>query len=223
MEHGIGTGDQYSSPLDQYNFTALVFVIEKDTNKSVPITTFVVGDAGPADFTTTSVELPTTNNFTYDAGNGPTTVEVNSTTVFATVKHSNRARSLTFSMFVINWVLTLCSVVIALIVLRRQGGLSDGIAFLPLTVILSTPTIRSLYVGSPPFGILLGTHQHFRRLPFRGFTLPSRHARVLSTNADSTGFRHNSIVCFRDAAHPAGQRYYLREKGDLTRSFSAAT
>ena len=161
----MGAGNQYENPLDQYTFTTSVFVVEKATNKSVPITTFAVGDAGPGDFTTTSVEVPTTNKVTYDTEDGPTTVEVKSSTIFATVRHSTRARALTFSMFAINWVLTLCSVTISSIVVRRRGKVEGGVALLPITVILSTPTIRSLYVDSPPFGIFLGTQQNFHIAP----------------------------------------------------------
>ena len=144
---------------------AFVFVIEKATNKSVPIVTFAVGDTGPGDFTTTSVEVPTWNKVTYDTEDRPTIGEVESRTVFTTVKYSTRARALTFSMFAINWVLTLCSVTIASIVVRRRGKVEVGVALLPISVILSTPAIRNLYVDSPPFGIFLGTHQKFYAAP----------------------------------------------------------
>ena len=164
MKHRITTGDQYLTPLDRYNFTAFAFVIEKATNKSVPIATFAVGDAGPADFTTTSVDVLTRNNFTYGTEDGAATVEVASHTISTKVEHSTRAQALTFSMFAINWVLTLCLVAIPLIVFRRQGEVKDGVAFLPITVILTIPTIRSLYAGSPPFGIYLGTRQNLLAL-----------------------------------------------------------
>ena len=69
-------------------------------------------------------------------------------------------------MFAINWVLTLCSVAIALVVYRRRGEVKDGVALLPITVILTIPTIRGLYVGSPPFGIDFGAYQNYpTRLP----------------------------------------------------------
>ena len=146
---------------------AFVFVIEKATNKSVPVTAFAVGDIGPADLTTTSVEVPTTNQFTYEADDGQNTVEVESRTIFAQVEYSTRARALTFTMFVINWILTLCSVAIALAVFSRRGRVKDGVALLPVTIILSTPTIRGLYVGSPPFGIFLGMHRTLHTAPIQ--------------------------------------------------------
>ena len=155
--------------MDRYNFTTFVFAVESATNKSIPIAGFAVGDSdiGPPDFTTTSVDVRTTNNFTYNTEDGPVTVQVESRSLTATVRHSSPARALTFSMFAINWILTLGSVAIALIVLKRQGGLKDGVAFLPITVILSIPAIRGLYVGSPPLGILIGMRQILPALPPR--------------------------------------------------------
>ena len=121
---------------------------------------FGVGDAGPGDFsafTTQSKTVPTRSNFTYDPGSGPVTVEVASLTTFAKIKHSTRAQALTLSMFIINWVLTGCSVTLASMVVIK-GGMNDGVALLPITVILTIPAIRDLYVGSPSFGIYFGTH-----------------------------------------------------------------
>ena len=111
------------------------------------------------------MEVPTTNQFTYEANDGQNTVEVESRTILAKVEYSARARAFTLSMLVINWILTLCSVAIALIVFSRRGRVKDGIALLPVTVILSTPTIRGLYVRSPPFGIFLGAHRGFHAAP----------------------------------------------------------
>ena len=161
-EHRMIPKDQNFIPLDQYSFTTFTFIIESSTNKSIPITLFAVGDSvdGPVDFTTSSSEVETRNNFTYSTEGGPVTVEVESRTMLATTRRSKNARALTFSMFAINWILTLGSVAIALVVFRRRGEVKDGVAFLPVTIILSIPTIRSLYVGSLPFGIDLGMHQN---------------------------------------------------------------
>jgi len=161
-EHWTIPGNQSFIPLDRYYFTTFAFVIESTTNKSIPITMFTVGDGvyGPVDFTTASVEVETKNNFTYNTEDGPVTMEVQSRTVLATTRRSNNARAFTFSMFAINWILTLGSVIIVVVVFMRRGEVNDGVAFLPITVILSIPTIRVLYVGSPPFGIFIGMHQN---------------------------------------------------------------
>ena len=159
MEHRLGAGGQYITPLDRYLFQAFVFIVEKATNKSVPITTFACGDAEPGDYTTTSETIQSTNSFTHEAEGGPITVEVESHTTFLEVKHTIRARALTFSMFAINWVLTLCSLAVTMIMANRRE-VKDGVALLPITIILSIPTIRGLYIGSPPFGIFFGAHRN---------------------------------------------------------------
>jgi len=160
VEHRVTMGSQYATPFDQYNFTVFAFAVERATNKSVPITLFAVGDAGPADFTTTSESVPSSNWFTYDTEDGPVTTKVESSTTFAKVEHSTRARALTLSMFLINWVLTIFSMIITAIV-TSSSEVKGGVALLPFSVIFTIPTIRSLFVGSPPFGILFGTHQSY--------------------------------------------------------------
>jgi len=143
-EHWMTIGNGSFMPLDRYHFTTFVFVVKSTTNKSIPITMFAVGDGfdGPVDFTTASVEVETRNNFTYNTEDGPATVEVESRMVLATTRRSNSARALTFSMFAINWILALGSVAIAFVVSIQRGEVKDGVAFLPVTIILSIPTIR---------------------------------------------------------------------------------
>ena len=182
---------------------AFVFVVERATNKSVPVTAFAVGDVGPADLTTISVEVPTTNQFTYQADGGQNTVEVESRTIFARVEYSTRARALTFTMFMINWILTLCSVAIALVVFSRRGKVKDGIALLPVTIILSTPAIRGLYVGSPPFGIFLGAHRGPHAAPTQTIYISFRCGRFFPSDVDGVGVHPGGFVRSCDAAtHP---------------------
>jgi len=155
-QHDIEQGVQYFAPNDWYTFSAFVFAIEKTTNASIPIITFEIGSSGPGDFCTTSEVVPTNNEFTYDTGSGPTTVEIKSHTIYASIGRSIPARALTYSMFGINWLLAVCSIITTSVTYNRVRGEGEvGIALLPVTVILTIPTIRSVYVGSPPFGIYL--------------------------------------------------------------------
>jgi len=56
----VGDSYQYLNPVDEYLFEAFIFVVEKATGKSVPITTFAARDAEPGDFITISNMTQTT-------------------------------------------------------------------------------------------------------------------------------------------------------------------
>ncbi|KAF9648680.1 hypothetical protein BDM02DRAFT_3269274 [Thelephora ganbajun] len=154
VEHNIESREQYYTPIDLYSFSAFAFVVERATNRSIPIIKFAVYGAGPGDFSASSRGIPARNRFAYDTGGGSATVEVESYAMFATVKHSNRARVLTFFMFTVNWILSLGSVITTSVMFNGHG-VKDTVALLPITVILAIPAIRMLYVGSPPCGIFL--------------------------------------------------------------------
>ena len=151
-------GEIYYAPLARYKFATFAFVIDKATNTSIPITTFAIVDSGPRDFDMKSTGVLAHNNFTYNAAGGPATVEVESHIMLGTITHSLHAAALIFLMFLLCWGLCLWSVYIAWIVSRWKLEAKDGIAFLPITLIFSVPTIRSLYIGSVPFGIFLGKY-----------------------------------------------------------------
>jgi hypothetical protein len=58
-------------------------------------------------------------------------------------------------MWIVNWALTAGTVYITLEILTDTEKMSDGVLAFPITMILTIPAIRALYVGTPP--ILLGT------------------------------------------------------------------
>ena len=159
-QYRIITGEQYRTPLDQYEFTAFVFVIDPSTNLTVPVVSFEVGDTGLGDFVTTSETGSSRTNFTFQdpISNETFTSLVGSWTTYATVRRTPRAQALTFLMFSINWLLTLCTLAITGIVATKKV-VRDSVALLPVSTILSVPGIRALYIGSPPFGIFFGTHR----------------------------------------------------------------
>ena len=146
-------------PFDYLAFNAVLFVIEKATNRSLPITAFAAGE-GAENFVSSSSEMSATKSrFTYDSGAGPTTVEVDSRTSRIKAERSRLAKAFTICMLVVNTALAIGSTYITLLVVSRGGeneGSADGICLLPVTIILTVPAIRSLYVGAPPFGIYIG-------------------------------------------------------------------
>ena len=152
----MGLGDYSYAPNDQYSFSAFVFAIDRATNKSIPVVKFAVQSGGPGALSTASTLEMSSNNFTYDAGNGSTTVAVQSLTIYARIKRPDSALSLTYSMFAINWVLTVFSMITTLV--ASYWEVDIVVTLLPITVILTIPTIRSIYVDAP-FGVYLGAYQ----------------------------------------------------------------
>ena len=157
MNHPIDVFFPDKVPFDTYDLVISVFVIEKATNKSVPIVTFAAGE-GPEDFVVVSTEEDTKSNFTYDSGAGPATVEVESRVAAIGAQRSQLSKAFTLCLFFINWGLTVGSVYItvALLVVPRKKEMEAAVFLLPVTVVLTISTLRSLYVGSPPFGIFIG-------------------------------------------------------------------
>ena len=96
-----------------------------------------------------------TSKFTYDTGNGTVTVDVESRALVLTVSRSVLAQAFTVCLLLVNWALTVGTLYILLAVLMRKEKMKDAVLALPITVMLTIPTIRALFVGAPPFGILL--------------------------------------------------------------------
>ena len=148
-------------PFEVYSLSVLVFAIEKGTNKSVPIVIVSAGQA-PDNFHVSCVGMETTATYTYDSGTGPTTIGVDSQTVYIQVKRSRSAQALTMCLFLVNWALTTGSIYIVLLVVFGGEDVNEAVLLLPITVILTIPAPRSLYPGSPPFGIFIGKSRALR-------------------------------------------------------------
>ena len=155
MDFDLGTSTRDMVPFDVYSLTALVFVIEKATNKSLPVITFEAGE-GTSGFVVSSSEAPKKSSWTYDPGTGPATVVVESSLISITVKRSQLAQAFTICLLIINSALTVGSAYITFLAVVKRETVNDTVLLLPVTVVLVIPALRSLYVGSPPFGIYLG-------------------------------------------------------------------
>jgi len=155
VDHSIYTYGLDMAPFDTYHSTTTMFAIEKATNESVPIVTFAASGR-PKNFVVSSENSESLSNYTYDSGTGPTTVEVESGVTYITVKRSRLARAFTLCLLLINSALTAGSVYVTVLVLTTKEKINDGILFFPVTVVLTIPTLRSLYPGSHPFGLYIG-------------------------------------------------------------------
>ena len=153
--------DTNMAPFDVCSSSALIFVIEKATNEPVPIIALIAGRA-PENFDMSFVEVETISNYTYDSETGPTTINVSSRIVHMEARRSRFTRALTMCLFLVNWALTTCSIYITVLVVFRRVEKHDGTLFLPVTIILTIPTLRDLYPSSLPFGIFLGKTRALR-------------------------------------------------------------
>ena len=162
---------QLIAPFDDYLINAFAFVIDKATNQSVHITRFSTADP-LNNFVTLAHDMDTVNAFTYETGNGTSvTIQAESRALEVVVHRSILAQAFTMCMLLVNWALTIGSIYITLVMLVKRERMSEAVLALPITVVITIPAIRALFIGSPPFGILLGT---FRSNSLAGLFLADR-------------------------------------------------
>uniref|UniRef100_A0A8H7Y199 Uncharacterized protein n=1 Tax=Psilocybe cubensis TaxID=181762 RepID=A0A8H7Y199_PSICU len=135
-------------PFDFYHSGSDFFVINANDNSSLPVIKAVFADP--------------VNNFAPQSTETRTKALVNGTLIESRNTVVNLSRTLnakmyTILLFIVNWGLTLLVAHITTLVICGQK-LGEGIVVLPLTMILTMPTIRGLFVENPPFdsvGIVL--------------------------------------------------------------------
>lgn len=133
-------------------------MIEKDRGTSVPIIAFAASGK-PDNFIIESTEWQTKSKYTYDSGTGPTVGEVESRVIRVTAKRMPLAQAFTIFVLVVNSALAIGSAYVTLLVHFKKDGVHDAVLLLPVTIVLTIPALRNLYVSSPPFGIYLGGSQ----------------------------------------------------------------
>lgn len=132
------------APFDDYALDVEAFVIETATNRSLPILKLSAAD-------------PTDNFYAYNQFDWDTEINFNGTPVPSRhltmrIKRSFLSKIFTIILLIVNWFLTIGCLRITLVSLVGNQELGEGVLLLPITVILTIPALRQLYVGSPPFG-----------------------------------------------------------------------
>lgn len=135
------------APYDDYALDVRAFVIDTATNQSLPILKLSAAD-------------PTDNFFAYNQYDWDTESTFNGARVASKhlmmrIKRNFLSKIFTIILLIVNWLLTAGCLRITLVSLVGHEELGEGVLLLPITVILTIPALRQLYVGSPPFGILL--------------------------------------------------------------------
>ena len=182
-EHELHASSRFPVPFDSYTFQAFVFAINPVSNQSVDIAQFTV-PSSPDGFTIYFTDVDVEKRFTYDTGEGSTTVEVKSRLLTVVIRYSALTLTLTTCMFATNWVLTFASMYIA-ISATTEGSVTWSAFVLHGTMALIIPSIRNLYLCPPPFGVYLGMI----------YALP-RSAKTQLPFLDTVGFFSQLIILF---------------------------
>ena len=142
-------------PFKHYSFHAFAFAIDPITNNSVQIAIFGIADT-LGDFVIRSYDAADTTKFTYESEDGLVTTEVESRVIRAEIERSAIAKAFAICLFLGNWAVTVSSVYTTALVVFGKLEASSMIVALPPSALLAIPTIRSLYISSPPLGSSVG-------------------------------------------------------------------
>jgi len=143
------------APYDDYVLDIEAFVIETATNQSLPILKFSAADPTDNFYADNQVDWDTESTF-----NGE---RVPSRHFQVRVKRSFLAKIFTIVLLIVNWLLTAGCLRITLLSVVGHEELGEGTLLLPITVILTIPALRGLYIGSPPFGEYLKKRTYVSR------------------------------------------------------------
>lgn len=139
-----GLDQQYAYPFDTYFLNTGFVAINSDTNASIPILSL-----SPVD---------STNNFSpYVLADKSTVIidkDGNSTLgryMRMQFKRTVLTQVFVVTLFAVNWALT--GVVLYITISAIDGkNLNESMLVLPLSVIVTIPSLRALWIGAPAFG-----------------------------------------------------------------------
>jgi len=151
-------------PFEHYGFHASVFAIDPLTNSSVKIAMFGIADT-LGDFVIRSYDVADTTELTYESEDWLVTAEVESRVLRAEIERSAIAKAFLICLFIGNWAVTVSSVYTTALVVFGKLEATSVIAALPFSALLAIPTIRSLYISSPPLGLSVGKPRLFHFSP----------------------------------------------------------
>ena len=151
-----GQDQQYAYPFDGYTLTTYFQALSPKTNVSLPTLFVRIIDATsnfqPSLYIDAQLWSPLT-------ANGSTNIAYGIHYYFHRITLS---RVFVMLLWIVNWVLT--AFVVYITVSELSGlPMSESVLILPLSVILTIPALRALWVDAPAFGLLLGESPHAAR------------------------------------------------------------
>ncbi|GJE87189.1 hypothetical protein PsYK624_032720 [Phanerochaete sordida] len=150
-----GLDQQYAYPFDTYYLGSSVIARNAATNESLPVLTY-----HPVDSTNNFAPFIVDDSATFTSSNGSTTLGH-----YMRIEFSRTAFTQFFvmSLFLVNWALT--AVVLYITLSANEGNdVGESILLLPLSVIVTIPGLRALWVGAPAFGLLLDSAGFFLQM-----------------------------------------------------------
>ena len=108
------------------------------------------------DFVVRSYDAADVTKFTYESEDGLVTMGVESRVLRVEIERSAIAKAFAICLFFGNWAVTVSSVYTTTLVVFGKLEANSMIAALPFSALLAIPTIRSLYISSPPLGSSVG-------------------------------------------------------------------
>jgi len=146
-----------------YFFDTFVFVIDPTTNQSVRIPMLAVSGAIEG-FVVRFHDGLAKSVFASDPGDGLVNMEVESHVLRMEIKPSAIALANAISLFLVNWLATVGSIYVTILVTSGRLERNNVVAAGPFSALVGIPTVRSLYVNSPslvsPVGELCGRGFH---------------------------------------------------------------
>ncbi|CAL1704824.1 unnamed protein product [Somion occarium] len=143
-----GLDQEFAYPFDGYQMETTFIARDSDTGQTLPILGARI--------------VSSTNNMNFFLRYDRATVQYNTTsgetsssrTMELALGRNGFTKAFVVTLFIVNWALT---AVCAYITISATVGdnLSESIVVLPLSVILTIPALRALWIDAPAFGLLL--------------------------------------------------------------------
>ena len=158
---GLSRSEQLMVSPDQYFFHTFAFAVDPTTNYSVPIAKLVVAGT-TKDFAIRSHDTAAMNTLAYDPEKEPVSVE--SRVLRVEIEPSVIALANAIGLFAINWLATIGSIYVTVLVTSGKLKKDSVIATGPFGALLTLPTVRSFYIDLPllvsPVGESCGHNFH---------------------------------------------------------------
>ena len=143
---GLSPSEQLMVSPDQFFFHTFAFAVDPTTNYSVPIAKLVVAGT-TKDFVIRAHDTAAMNALAYDPGKEPVSVE--SRVLQVEIEPSVIALANAIGLFVINWLATIGSIYVTVLVTSGKLKKDSVVATGPFGALLTLPTVRSFYIDLP--------------------------------------------------------------------------